>query len=228
MGRETRCPYIFMSMGHVQSPTGETKKDKTQSVPYKRPRWCSLQASIETRDQDKPFLLQVSPSPFLLIIEAHVLALSLEDKLLEGKTHHHFNLDGRDQEEMDSQWIQMNEWSPGMDKLIRQVKSLSVILWRGGRGRTLRNSIHYSSCIPLSAAIKWMTSSTTTTPDTQSPQGCIHKITLWGKATPWWTNSSLLHTVGTPHLWIPHLQIPPAGRLKIFGKKIQKFPKSKT
>lgn len=103
MGRETRCPYIFMSMGHVQSPTGETKKDKTQSVPYKRPRWCSLQASIETRDQDKPFLLQVSPSPFLLIIEAHVLALSLEDKLLEGKTHHHFNLDGRDQEEMDSQ-----------------------------------------------------------------------------------------------------------------------------
>ena len=104
MGRETRCPYIFMSMGHVQSPTGETKKDKTQSVPYKRPRWCSLQASIETRDQDKPFLLQVSPSPFLLIIEAHVLALSLEDKLLEGKTHHHFNLDGRDQEEMDSQW----------------------------------------------------------------------------------------------------------------------------
>ena len=108
-----------MSIGHVQSPTGETKKDKTQSVPYQRPRWCPLQASIETRDQGRPFSLQVSPSALLLTIEAHVSALLLEDKLLEGKIHHHFNLDGRDQEEMDSQWIQMNEWSPGMDKLCR-------------------------------------------------------------------------------------------------------------
>ena len=108
-----------MSIGHVQSPTGETKKDKTQSVPYQRPRWCPLQASIETRDQGRPFSLQVSPSALLLTIEAHVSALLLEDKLLEGKIHHHFNLDGRDQEEMDSQWTQMNDWSPGMDKLSR-------------------------------------------------------------------------------------------------------------
>lgn len=118
MGRGTHHPDVstFLWALAMCSPTGETQKDKTQSVPYKRPRWCPLQASIETRDQDKPFRFQVSPSPLLLIIEAHVLTLLLEDKLLEGKIHHHFNLDGRDQEEMDSQWIQMNEWPAGMDK----------------------------------------------------------------------------------------------------------------
>ena len=102
MGRETHHPDVSTHRPCAKF-YWETKQDKTQSVPYERPRWCSLQASIETRDQDKPFLLQVSPSPLLLIIEARVLALSLEDKLLEGKIHHHFNLDGRDQEEMDPQ-----------------------------------------------------------------------------------------------------------------------------